>query len=97
MREYVRLFRSLRFAQALGLELAWALAMAVTFAVATWVGQRSIQFASDERVAYSVTLRWDLGLVQIAVLALIVAAPLLLWLVMRDPRPRDDAATRNHR
>jgi hypothetical protein len=97
LRAYVRLFRSLRFAQALGLELAWALAMAVTFVVATWLGQRSIQFASDERVAYSVTLRWDLGALQIAALALIVAAPLLLWLVMRDPRLRDDAATRGRR
>jgi hypothetical protein len=91
VREYVRLFRSLRFAQALGLELAWALAMAATFLVSTWMGERSIQFASDERVAYSVTLRWDLGLVQVAALALIVAAPLLLWLVMRDPTLRDDA------
>jgi hypothetical protein len=97
VREYVRLFRSLRFSEALGLELAWALAMALTFVVSTWLGQRSIHVASDARVSYSVTLHWDLGVAQIATLALIVALPLLLWLVMRDPHLRDGAAPRPRR
>lgn len=86
--EFVRLFRSLTVRQILGLQLAWTSSIALVFAVVTWLEEEPFHPQATDNVAFSMSLRWQLGVGQVLTLLAIVILPFVLWLVMRERSPR---------
>jgi len=84
----IELFRTLTLRQILGLQLAWMSSLGLVFAFATWLGERDFHPQKELSVAYSMSLRWQLGWSEILALVVIVAAPFLLWVAVRDRSPR---------
>ncbi len=87
MRESIQLFRSLTFRQIVGLQLAWASSLGLAFGFVTWLGERDFHPDPSLTVIYSMSLRWQLGRGEILALVVIVAAPFLLWMAVRDRSP----------
>ncbi len=88
MRDFIQLFRSLTLRQILGLQLAWASSIAFVFFFTTWLSERGLHIANRDNVAFSMSLRWELGAVQILSVIAILVAPMLLWVVVRERPPR---------
>ena len=89
MRESIQLFRSLTIKQILGLQLAWTSSLGLVFAFVTWLGERDFHPDATLNVVYSMSLRWQLGKGEILALVVIVTAPFLLWVAVRDRSPRN--------
>ncbi|MEP7343885.1 MAG: hypothetical protein ABI877_01400 [Gemmatimonadaceae bacterium] len=87
MRESIQLFRSLTFRQIVGLQLVWTSTLGLVFAFVTWLSERDFHPEKTLNVVYSLSLRWQLEKSEILALAAIVAAPLLLWIAVRDRSP----------
>jgi len=88
VRTVIELFRSLTLRQILGLQLAWTSSLGLVFYFVVWLGERDFHPESSVNVTYSMSLRWQLGWGQILTLALVVAAPFLVWLAIRDRSQR---------
>lgn len=86
--DLIRLFRSLTLRQILGLQLAWASSIGFVFGFTTWLSGRGFRPSATDDVSFTMSLRWDLTTAQILAIVGVLAAPLLLWLLVRDRAAR---------